>query len=96
MSMTTAGFIVSALATYLVCGMVFAAVFLWRWVGRLDPLAAHGTFGFRMLVFPGVTALWPLFVMRLVRGDNEPPDEWTAHRVLARDQAVREAEEARR
>ena len=96
MSMATAELIVRAVATYLVCGVVFAAVFMWRWVGRLDPLAAHGTIGFRMLVFPGVTALWPLFVMRLVRGDTEPPDEWTAHRALARTEAVREPAEGRR
>lgn len=92
MSTVTAEFIVGAFATYLLCGMVFAAVFLWRWVGRLDPLAAHGTFGFRMLVFPGVTALWPLFVMRLVRRASGPPDEWTAHRSLAGHEARQRAE----
>jgi hypothetical protein len=67
MSMVTAQFIVNAFAVYLICGAIFAVPFLWRWVGRLDPLAAHGPLGFRALVFPGVTALWPLFVIRLVR-----------------------------
>ena len=96
MSMVTAQFLVSALATYLACGVIFAAVFLWRWVGRLDPLAAHGTVGFRALVFPGVSALWPLFAMRLIRGANQPPDERTAHRLLARVELVGESTEARR
>jgi hypothetical protein len=84
MTQATAQFLVDALTAYVACGAMFALMFLWRWVGRLDPLAARGTLGFRVLVFPGVTALWPLFVVRLVRGDSAPLDEWTAHRATAR------------
>lgn len=67
MSMITAQFIVGVFTVYLVSGAIFAVPFLWRWVGRVDPLAAHSTLGFRALVFPGVTALWPLFVIRVIR-----------------------------
>jgi hypothetical protein len=87
MTQPTAQFLVNACAAYLASGALFAAVFLWRWVGRLDPLAVQGTLGFRVLLFPGVTALWPLFAMRLLRGDSAPPDEWNAHRVAARAHA---------
>jgi len=83
MSPGTARFIVDVISSYFACGAVFAVVFLWKWVGRLDPLATHGTIGFRALVFPGVTALWPLFVTRLLSGTSAPPDEWTAHRRTA-------------
>jgi hypothetical protein len=72
MSTGTAQFLVTAFAAYLACGAIFAVPFLWRWVERLDPLAAHGTVGFRALVFPGVTALWPLFVIRLIRLNAVP------------------------
>jgi hypothetical protein len=41
-------------------------MFLWRWVGRLDPAAEHGTWGFRVLVFPGVAMFWPLFLVRVM------------------------------
>lgn len=84
MTQAAAQFLVNACAAYLTCGAIFALLFLWRGVGRLDPLAAHGTIGFRVLVFPGVTALWPLFAIRLARRDSTPPDEWTAHRAAAR------------
>lgn len=84
MSLATAQLLVNAFQLYLAIGAAFAVMFLWKWVGRLDPLAAHGTLGFRALVFPGVTALWPLFTLRLIRGASAPPDEWTAHRVLTR------------
>jgi|SoiMethySBSTD1v2_1073268.scaffolds.fasta_scaffold40350_3 hypothetical protein len=87
MTQATAQLVVNTFAAYLTCGAIFAVMFLWRWVGRLDPLAVHGTLGFRLLVFPGVTALWPLFAIRLVRGDSAPPEEWTAHRAAARGHA---------
>lgn len=67
MTVAAAAFLMQTLAIYLGCGAAFAVLFLWRWVGLLDPAAAHGTLGFRVLVFPGVTALWPLFLVRVVR-----------------------------
>lgn len=93
MSVAAAEFIVMTLEWYLGCGALFAAVFLWRWVGILDPAAGQGTLGFRILVFPGVAMLWPLFAIRLVRGGTMPPDEWNAHRASARrDDRVRRVE----
>jgi hypothetical protein len=67
MTVAAAQVLVETITLYLGFGAAFAAVFLWRWVGGLDAAAAHGTLGFRLLVFPGVAALWPLFVVRLIR-----------------------------
>ena len=67
MSVAAAQALTQTIAIYLGCGAVFALLFLWRWVGRLDTSAAHGTLGFRAVVFPGVAVLWPLFLVRLVR-----------------------------
>src|SRR5689334_24344981 len=95
MTVATAEFIVDALGAYLGAGGIFAIAFVPRWVGRVDPLAAHGTVGFRMLIFPGVTVLWPIFAVRLIRGVSEPPDEWTAHRALAQRDGRRRLNETR-
>ncbi|HET9268220.1 MAG TPA: hypothetical protein VFO31_08650 [Vicinamibacterales bacterium] len=67
MPLAAAQLFVNALGTYAAAGAVFAVLFLWKWVGRLDPVAAHATWGFRALVFPGVVLFWPLFAARLVR-----------------------------
>ena len=67
MTVTAAQLLVQTLAIYMSVGAAFAALFLWRWVELLDSAAEHGTWGFRALVFPGVAALWPLFVVRLIR-----------------------------
>ena len=67
MTVAAAQLLIQTVAVYVGLGAAFALVFLWRWVGRLDPAAEHGTWGFRVLVFPGVAALWPLFLIRLIR-----------------------------
>ena len=67
MTVATAQLLVQSVTIYVGVGAAFAVVFLWQWVGRLDSAAEHGTRGFRVLVFPGVAALWPLFVIRLIR-----------------------------
>jgi hypothetical protein len=53
-------------------------------LGRLDPVAAHGTWGFRLLVLPGLAAFWPLILFRVARGRGQPPLESNAHRRAAR------------
>jgi hypothetical protein len=67
MTLAAAQLLVQTVALHVGIGATFAALFLWRWIGRLDAAAEHGTWGFRVLVFPGVAVLWPLFVVRLIR-----------------------------
>ena len=67
MTLATAELLVHLLEGYAVCGAVFAVLFLWRWVGQLDPAAVQATWGFRVLVFPGVVLFWPMFAVRLLR-----------------------------
>ena len=88
MTIGTAELLVHAVGVYGALGAAFAAVFLTRWVGRLDPAARHATWGFRLIVFPGVVLFWPFFVVRLIRHHAAPPDEWTAHRARARRSRV--------
>ena len=72
------------LAVYLGCGLVFAIPFAFFGVGRIDPHAAHGSRGFKLLIIPGAMTFWPLFVRRWVKGIQEPPEECNAHRRAAR------------
>jgi hypothetical protein len=71
------------LGIYLVCGLVFAVAFVLVGVKRIDSHALHGSWGFRLLIFPGAAALWPLLLKRWASGTREPPEECNAHRRLA-------------
>jgi hypothetical protein len=86
-SLAAAQTLVRIVGVYVTIGLLFAVVFVWRLVGRLDPAARHGTTGFRVLILPGVIALWPYLAARLAFGASAPPEEWTAHRRSARRHA---------
>jgi len=67
---------------YLAVGLLFAIAFVWKGVGRIDPDAAKGTFGFRLLILPGCTLLWPILLRRWIQG-SPPPKERNVHRDAA-------------
>lgn len=73
-----------ALGIYLALGLLFAIPFALIGVKRIDPHAAHGSWGFRLLIIPGTMALWPLLLKRWRSGVHEPPEECNAHRRAAR------------
>lgn len=65
--------LVLVVAAYLAVGAVFAPLFLWRGVGRVDPAAAASGLGFRAIILPGVVLLWPVAARMWARGDRGPP-----------------------
>jgi hypothetical protein len=77
-----APWLVQALGAYAALGVLFAVAFLTRGIERVDP-GAHGSgWGFRLVVLPGVVALWPLLLSRWMRG-TQRPIESNAHRRAA-------------
>ena len=63
-----------ALAIYGAAGVLFAVPFALKGAGAVDPAAKGGTWGFRVLTFPGVVALWPCMLVKWRRaaGDGQP------------------------
>ena len=55
---------------YLACGFVFTIPFVLAGAKRIDPHAAHGSWGFRLLIVPGTIFLWPLLARRWSSGAN--------------------------
>lgn len=79
---TLATALVAAVGVYLAIGVAFAVAFVTRGVGRIDPAAREGSWGFRLAILPGTAALWPLLARRWARG-GAPPEERNAHRDAA-------------
>lgn len=75
--------LVAVAAVYVVAGLAFAVPFVLRGVERIDPGAQGASWGFRLIVLPGVVALWPLLLWRWLRRTS-PPVESNAHRDAAR------------
>jgi len=74
------------LGTYFSCGLLFAVPFVVKGMRKIDPRAAHSTWGFRLLIIPGTAALWPILIARWLAGIHEPPEECNAHRRVANEE----------
>jgi len=72
--------VVTLALAYLALGLLFGVLFVLRFVERCDPGAAGTGPGFRLLILPGVAALWPLLLARVLRGCTPPPVERSPHR----------------
>lgn len=64
MSIELAEMIWLAVGAYLGVGALFALYFVLRGVDRRDAAARGAGFLFRLFLFPGAAALWPLLLMR--------------------------------
>lgn len=66
---------------YLALGAILSVPLALFFLHRIDPSAREGTWGFRIIVIPGLVLLWPLFFWRLVRKQSAPTESNT-HRNL--------------
>jgi hypothetical protein len=66
-----AEWLVNLLLAYSAAGMLFGIVFIASGIGRLDRMARGSGLAFRLIVLPGVVALWPFLLSRWVRGGRE-------------------------
>lgn len=72
--------LVHALYLYGIAGLVFAIAFVTTGVKRIDSQAIGSGLGFRVLIFPGAAALWPILLRRWISRTAEPPQERNPHR----------------
>ena len=61
---TIAESLANLLTGYGFVGVLFAIAFVTVGVGAVDPAAEESSAGFRLIIFPGVTAFWPLMLIR--------------------------------
>jgi len=65
--MDVARWLLLLVGAYAAAGVLFAVPFLFLGIRRVDP-AAHGAgWGFRILILPGLVALWPVMARRWAR-----------------------------
>ena len=74
--------ILAGSAVYVALGFGVALFMAVGGLRRIDQAARGAGFGFRFLVMPGIVALWPLLLLRLLRRQYDPPEERNNHRRL--------------
>jgi hypothetical protein len=58
--MTAVNIVLMGGLVYLLAGVVFAIFFLSMGIEKMDASAHGSAFCFRMIIFPGTVALWPV------------------------------------
>ncbi len=58
-------------AIYAAIGLLFAAIFVLRGIGRVDHSAKDSSWPFRLLIAPGCAALWPLMAVKWQKARND-------------------------
>ena len=76
------GGVIFGVQAYLVVGFAFSLPLAFFFLHRVDPTAREGSWAFRVVILPGLSILWPLFVWRLARGQTTPTES-NAHRARA-------------
>jgi hypothetical protein len=64
--------ILLAVALYLLCGFLFAIVFLIKGVSKIDEGAHGGSIGFRIIIIPGTMVFWPLLLKKWIKAIKQP------------------------
>lgn len=73
----------SVAGIYLMVGLVFAVAFALHGAAKIDPTAAAGTWGFKLAIIPASAVLWPMLLLRWLKGTGVPPEECSPHRKAA-------------
>ena len=71
--------LLAVLGIYLAVGLLFGIVFAFAGAKKIDPSAAAGSWGFKLLIIPGCSVFWPYLLMRWLK-KSPPPEECSAHR----------------
>ena len=82
MWLNVAEVVITLCELYAAAGLLFAIAFLPRGILRLDERLHGSPYTVRLLILPGVAALWPLFAWRWLRHAPEPTER-NAHRSAA-------------
>ena len=85
MSLLLATWLVRAAYAYTVVGIILLPWWHLRGLRRIDASASRGPWGFRVLISPGLVALWPWLLARSRAGTGHPHAESNAHRVAAEE-----------
>lgn len=60
-------FLVYLLQVYLLLGMLFSILFIWKGLTKVDPATQGSSIWFKLIIFPGLCAFWPLLLFKWIK-----------------------------
>jgi hypothetical protein len=65
-------FIFGIAGIYLLCGFVFALVFIFKGAQVIDEGARGSTLGFKIIIIPASMVFWPLLLIKWINASKKP------------------------
>jgi len=59
--------IIYIILVYLLIGIVFSIFFYLKGIKKVDEVAIGSTFGFKLIVFPGIVVFWPFLLTKWIQ-----------------------------
>jgi len=59
--------IINILVIYVIAGLLFSFLFIWKGLDKVDPATEGTSIWFRMIIIPGLCAFWPLFLSKWIK-----------------------------
>jgi hypothetical protein len=56
---------------YLLCGFVFALVFIFKGLNKVDEGAHGSTVGFKIIIIPGTMIFWPILLKKWISASKQ-------------------------
>lgn len=63
--------IFSTLGVYLLAGMLFSIIFLWKGIEKVDAGVKGSGIFFKLLIFPAMTVFWIVFLRKWIKSKQE-------------------------
>jgi hypothetical protein len=63
--------ILTFLATYFLCGFIFAIIFIIKGIIKIDENARGSSIGFRIIIIPGAIVFWPLLLKKWLNANRK-------------------------
>jgi hypothetical protein len=63
--------IFTLLGLYLLCGFLFAMVFIFKGINKVDEGAHGSSAGFKIIIIPGIMVFWPVLMKKWIRASNQ-------------------------
>ncbi len=76
--MSTVTVILSAIALYLVAGIIFTIIFQLKGLSKIDEGVHGSSWGFRIIIIPGCIVFWTILLRKWIKANKEiinPPKE---------------------
>jgi len=58
------------IGVYFILGLIFSAAFLTKGIGKVDASTHGASIGFKLLLLPGCTALWPVLLIKWLKSHS--------------------------